>query len=67
MALEYVESDKNYFDSKLASDIRSLKDLRNDIEHHRFEMDTKEVRLALGRLTRGFDEFTDIFLSLIHI
>ncbi|WP_214659521.1 hypothetical protein, partial [Vibrio anguillarum] len=24
-------------------------------------MDTKEVRLALGRLTRGFDEFTDVF------
>jgi hypothetical protein len=61
MALEYVESDKEYFDSDFASQIRSLKDLRNDIEHHKFRMNTKEVRLALGSLTRGFDEFTDIF------
>ncbi|WP_417526551.1 hypothetical protein [Marinomonas shanghaiensis] len=61
MALEYVESDKEYFDSEFASEIRSLKDLRNNIEHHKFEMNTKEVRLVLGRLTRGFDEFTDIF------
>ncbi|EKO3398654.1 hypothetical protein KW542_09105 [Vibrio fluvialis] len=60
-ALAYVESDKAYFNSDLAAEIRAMKNLRNDIEHHKFSMDTKEVRLALGRLTRGFDEFTDVF------
>lgn len=61
MALAYVESDKEHFNSDLSSEIRGIKDLRNSIEHHKFEMNTKEVRLALGRLTRGFDEFTDVF------
>lgn len=60
-ALAYVESDKEYFDSDLATEIRAIKHLRNDIEHHKFAMETKEVRLALGRLIRGFNEFTEIF------
>lgn len=60
-ALSFVESDDEHFDKDLALEIRAIKDLRNNIEHHKFSMNPKEVRLALGRLTRGFDLFTDVF------
>lgn len=55
--LAFIKSDDAGIDEQLISDIASIKALRNNIEHYRFEMDTKDVRLALGRLTRGFDEF----------
>ncbi|HEN3631157.1 TPA: hypothetical protein U5E35_003763, partial [Yersinia enterocolitica] len=56
-ALAFIKSDDAGIDDELISEISAMKQLRNNIEHCRFEMDTKDVRLALGRLTRGFDQF----------
>jgi hypothetical protein len=41
------------------SDLGWLKKLRNDIEHHKFEMDVPEVRNTIGRLFRALLEFNE--------
>ncbi|MGM8910191.1 hypothetical protein ACS8FB_08725 [Psychrobacter sp. 1U1] len=50
-----------FVDDQFITDITDMKDLRNSIEHYEFEFTVKEVRLCIGRLVRGLDEFTDIF------
>lgn len=55
--LSFIRSDDAGIGEELIDEISSIKTIRNNIEHYKFEMDTKAIRLALGRLTRGFDEF----------
>ncbi|EMH4033169.1 Uncharacterised protein [Klebsiella oxytoca] len=55
--LAFIKSDDAGITDEFITEISSMKALRNNIEHYKFEMDTKDVRIALGRLTRGFDEF----------
>lgn len=50
-----------FVDEQFITDITNMKNLRNAIEHYEFEFTVKEVRLCIGRLVRGLDEFTDIF------
>jgi hypothetical protein len=38
-------------------DLEWLKKLRNEIEHHKFEMDVQKVRTTMGRLFRSLLEF----------
>ena len=38
-------------------DLEWLKRLRNQIEHHKFEMDVPQVRITIGRLFRSIIEF----------
>ncbi|WP_350562849.1 hypothetical protein [Psychrobacter sp. CAL346-MNA-CIBAN-0220] len=62
VANETCSSTGNKFvDQEFITDITDMKDLRNSIEHYEFEFTVKEVRLCIGRLVRGLDEFTDIF------
>lgn len=42
-------------------DLEWLKKLRNDIEHHKFEMDVPTARIAIGRLFRSVLEFLDYY------
>lgn len=42
-------------------DLEWLKRLRNDIEHHKFEMDVPAARVTIGRLFRSVLEFLDSF------
>ncbi|ALV07315.1 hypothetical protein [Roseateles depolymerans] len=42
-------------------DLEWLKKLRNDIEHHRFEMDVATARITIGRLFRSLLEFLDYY------
>lgn len=42
-------------------DLDWLKRLRNDIEHHKFEMDVPAARVTIGRLFRSVLEFLDSY------
>ena len=42
-------------------DLDWLKRLRNDIEHHKFEMDVPTARVTIGRLFRSVLEFLDSY------
>lgn len=42
-------------------DLEWLKRLRNEIEHHKFEMDVPTVRITIGRLFRSVLEFLDYY------
>jgi hypothetical protein len=55
-----------FVDQDFINDINWMKGLRNSIEHYEFEFTVKEVRLCIGRLVRGLDEFTDVF-SLFNL
>lgn len=44
---------------ELKTDLEWLKRLRNEIEHHKFEMDVPEVRITIGRLFRSVIEFLE--------
>lgn len=52
---------------EVRKDLEWIKVLRNDIEHHKFEMNLEEVRATLGRIFRSvvafLDEHTDITLE----
>lgn len=56
----------NMLDQTFIDDIIWLKNLRNNIEHYTFELTPKDVRLCLGRIVRGADEFADLF-SLFNL
>ncbi|SMN17300.1 hypothetical protein CRYPA_1245 [uncultured Candidatus Thioglobus sp.] len=55
-----------FVEQDFIDDINWMKGLRNSIEHYEFEFTVKEVRLCIGRLVRGLDEFTDVF-SLFNL
>lgn len=46
------------------ADLQWLKDLRNQIEHHKFEMKVPEVRSTMGRIFRAMMEFLDGYTDL---
>lgn len=50
-----------FVDQDFIDDISWMKGIRNAIEHFQFEFTTKEVRLCIGRLVQGLDEFSDVF------
>ncbi|MFT3801025.1 MAG: hypothetical protein QM766_07375 [Burkholderiaceae bacterium] len=57
-AINFIENEaKGSVSSELRTDLEWLKRLRNDIEHHKFEMEVAEVRVTIGRLFRSVLEF----------
>ncbi len=46
------------------TDLEWIKTLRNQIEHHKFEMDVAEVRISLGRIFRSVLEFLENYRDL---
>lgn len=48
-------------DKEFIDDIQWMKGLRNNIAHFQFSIESKEVRLCIGRLVRASEEFLDIF------
>lgn len=51
----------HFVDQEFIDDINWMKEIRNTIEHFQFEFTVKEVRLCIGRLVRGLNEFSDVF------
>ena len=58
-AVQFLRNEGYEISAEFNSDLVWIKKLRNDIEHHRFELDAGEVRDALGRLIRATNEFND--------
>ena len=56
-AINFMKNDGNSIPENLKKDIEWLKKLRNDIEHYKFKLNSKEVRCAIGRITREIDDF----------
>lgn len=58
-ALQFLRNEGRNLDAEFVADIEWLKKLRNQIEHHKFRMDTDKIRLTIGRLTKALVEFND--------
>lgn len=64
-AVNFINNEKEGTVSKsFRADLVWLKDLRNQIEHHKFAMDVAEVRSTMGRLFRAMMEFIDDYTDL---
>lgn len=58
-AVQFLKNEGKDISADLFKDLEWVKKLRNDIEHHKFEMNVHEVRRTLGRLIRATIEFND--------
>lgn len=57
-AVQFLKNEGKTISPDLSNDLAWVKKIRNDIEHHKFEMDLHEVRRTLGRLIRAIMEFS---------
>lgn len=61
-AVNFINNEeKDAVSGDFKKDLDWLKKLRNDIEHHKFEMDVPTARVAIGRLFRSVLEFLDSY------
>jgi len=59
-AVNFINNEeKDTVSGDFRKDLEWLKKLRNDIEHHKFEMDVATARTTIGRLFRAVLEFLD--------
>jgi len=58
-AINFLKNEGHKISDKFEKDIKWLKKLRNDIEHHKFEMDVDEVEETIGRLMSAVVEFDE--------
>lgn len=61
-AVNFINNeDKDAVAGEFKKDLEWLKRLRNDIEHHRFELDVTAARITIGRLFRSVLEFLESY------
>jgi hypothetical protein len=61
-AVNFINNeDKDAVSEEFRKDLEWLKRLRNNIEHHKFEMDVTTARITIGRLFRSVLEFLDSY------
>lgn len=66
-AVNFINNeDKDAVAGDFKKDLEWLKRLRNDIEHHKFEMDVATARITIGRLFRSVLEFLDSY-SMVDV
>ena len=66
-AVNFINNeDKDAVAGDFRKDLDWLKGLRNDIEHHKFEMDVATARITIGRLFRSVLEFLDSY-SVVEV
>jgi DNA-directed RNA polymerase subunit RPC12/RpoP len=58
-AIQFLKNEGKEISQEFSSDLEWIKNLRNDIEHYKFELDVIDVRNVLGRLIRATDEFNE--------
>lgn len=59
-AINFINNENDGAVSKdFRSDLDWLKRLRNEIEHHKFELDVQQTRIAIGRLFRSVLKFLE--------
>lgn len=56
-AINFLKNEGHEISDKFETDIKWLKKLRNNIEHHKFSMDVAEVEETIGRLMSAVVEF----------
>ncbi len=57
-AVQFLKNEGKDISKDLSNDLEWIKSLRNNIEHHKFEMNVSEVRRSIGRLIRATMEFS---------
>lgn len=63
-AINFLKNEGHDISEKFERDITWLKKLRNNIEHHKFSMDVKEVEDTIGRLMSAVVEFDEAHESI---
>lgn len=63
-AINFLKNEGHDISDKFEKDIRWLKKLRNNIEHHKFSMDFEEVEDTIGRLMSAVVEFDEAHESI---
>ena len=58
-AINFLKNGGHDISDKFEKDIKWLKKLRNNIEHHKFSMDVDEVEETIGRLMSAVNEFDE--------
>ncbi len=59
-AVNFINNEsEGALDQELIADLEWLKKLRNEIEHHKFEMDLENVRITMGRIYQAVKEFLE--------
>ena len=58
-AINFLKNEGHDISDKFEKDIKWLKKLRNNIEHHKFSMDVDEVEETIGRLMSAVVEFDE--------
>lgn len=58
-AINFLKNEGHEISEKFEKDLKWLKKLRNNIEHHKFEMDVDEVEETIGRLMSAVVEFDE--------
>ncbi len=58
-AINFLKNEGHVISAKFEKDIRWLKKLRNNIEHHKFSMKVEEVEETIGRLMSAVVEFDE--------
>lgn len=56
-AIQFFSNEQKHLTPEMLEDLKWIKELRNNIEHFKFEMDTREARRAIGRLIRALNDF----------
>ena len=63
-AINFLKNEGHDFTPKFENDLRWLKKLRNQIEHHKFEMNITQVEKTIGRLISAFVDFDESHESI---
>lgn len=58
-AINFLKNEGHNISEKFETDIKWLKKLRNNIEHHKFSMNVEEVEDTIGRLMSAVVEFDE--------
>lgn len=58
-AINFLKNEGHEISEKFEKDIKWLKRLRNNIEHHKFEMNVNEVEETIGRLMSAVVDFDE--------
>jgi hypothetical protein len=63
-AINFLKNEGHEISERFEEDLHWLKKLRNNIEHHKFEMDVDEVEETIGRLMSAVVEFDESHESI---
>jgi len=63
-AVQFLKNEGYDVEKEFIEDLKWFKALRNDIEHHKFSLDTDQAKEVLGRLMQTFNEFNSLVADI---